>query len=289
MPKQVYKVPSSLARSFLDHEIALSGGGFQAKPLPMKVILFWLVSILGLFWVTTSTFVSSADWWLIAFVVIWWLVASAVLGQYSKTKEMKYMSVPSLMAYLPAAARNVFTRRSNNPSGFYSVVGIDEIEDNGVIKYADGTFGQGYLVVGSASILLFEEDRKRILDAVDAFWRKVETNCEYIIMTTKEPQRIFRQIANLERRNLAVETPHPDLKELLDEQYDIMNEYVGSQFKSIHQYLLLKADSMEALRRAHALLQAEVETSSLMIKGCSMLDGAEVAEMLSVVYRGKAA
>lgn len=289
MPKQVYKVPSSLARSFLDHEIALSGGGFQAKPLPMKVILFWMVSVMGLFWVTTSTFVSSADWWLIAFVVIWWLFTSAVLGQYSKTKEMKYMSVPSLVSYLPTAARNVFTRRSNNPSGFYSVVGIDGIEDDGVIKYADGTFGQAYLVVGSASILLFEEDRKRILDAVDAFWRKVETNCEYIIMTTKEPQRIFRQIANLERRNLAVQTPHPDLKELLDEQYDIMNDYVGKQFKSIHQYLLLKADSMEALRRAHTLLQAEVETSSLMIKGCSMLNGAETAEMLSVVYRGKAA
>lgn len=289
VPKQVYKVPSSLARSFLDHEITLSGGGFQAKPLPMKVILFWMVSVLALFWLATSTFVASADWWLIALVVIWWLGASAILGQYSKTKEMKYMSVPSLMSYLPASSRNVFTRRSNNPSGFYSIVGIDDIEDNGLIKYADGTFGQGYLVVGSASILLFEEDRKRILDAVDAFWRKVETNCEYIIMTTKEPQRIFRQIANLERRSLGIQTPHPDLKELLDEQYDIMNDYVGNQFKSIHQYLLLKADSMEALRRAHTLLQAEVETSSLMIKGCSMLNGAEASEMLSVVYRGKAA
>lgn len=289
MPKQVYKIPSSLDRSFLDHEIALSGGGFQAKPLPVKVILFWVASILALFWMTTSTFVSDADWWLIALVVLWWLVTTGVMGQYSKTKELKYMSVPALVAYLPSAARNVLTRRSNNPSQFYSIVGIDGIEDDGLIRYADGTYGQAYLVVGSASVLLFDEDRKRILDSVDAFWRKVETNCEYIIMTTKEPQRVFRPIANLERRNLALNVRHEDFKELMDEQYDILAGYVGSQFKSIHQYLLLKADSPEGLRRAHTLLQAEVETSSLVIKGCSMLNGREATEMLSVVYRGKGA
>lgn len=287
MPKQVYKIPSSLNRSFLDHELALSGGGFQMKPMPVKVILFWVTSVLGLFWVTMSTFVSAADWWLIALVVIIWLVATAFLGQYSKTKEMKFMSVPALLAYLPTTARRVLTRKSSNPSGFYQIVGINSIEDTGLIKYADGTFGQGYLVVGSASVLLFDDDRKLILDRVDAFWRKVEPTCEYIIMTTKEPQRVYRQIANLERRNVALTATDPDLKELMDEQYDILTSHVGSSFKSIHQYLIIKADNMEALRRAHTVLQAEAETSSLMIKNWNMLNAAEVTEMLSVIYRGK--
>lgn len=287
MPKQVYKIPSSLNRSFLDHELALSGGGFQMKPMPVKVILFWVTSVLGLFWVTMSTFVSAADWWLIALMVVIWLVATAFLGQYSKTKEMKFMSVPALLAYLPTTARRVLTRKSSNPSGFYQIVGINSIEDTGLIKYADGTFGQGYLVVGSASVLLFDDDRKLILDRVDAFWRKVEPTCEYIIMTTKEPQRVYRQIANLERRNVALTATDPDLKELMDEQYDILTSHVGSSFKSIHQYLIIKADNMEALRRAHTVLQAEAETSSLMIKNWNMLNAAEVTEMLSVVYRGK--
>lgn len=287
MPKQVYKIPTSLNRTFLDHEIALSGGGFQAKPLPMKVLLFWAASILTLFWVASSTFVASASWWLIALVVIWWLLTTAFLGQYSKTKEMKYMSVPALLAYVPVTARRVLTRKSTNPSAFYSVVGIDNVNETGLIKYADGTFGQGYLVVGSASILLFEEDRKSILTRVDTFWRKVDTTCEYTFVTTKEPQRVYHQIANLERRNLAMQTRDPELKELLDEQYDILKDYVGDQFKSIHQYLLLKGDNMEALRRAHTVLQAEVESSSLMIKGCTMLNGSEVTEMLTVLYKGK--
>lgn len=287
MPKNSYKIPSSLNRSFLDHEVALSGGGFQAKPLPMKVLLFWAGSILTLFWVASSTFVAQASWWLIVLVVIWWLVTTAFLGQYSKTKEMKFASVPALLSYLPAAARRVLTRSSTNPSAFYSVVGIDNVDDSGLIKYADGTFGQGYLVVGSASILLFDEDRKSILNRVDSFWRKVDTGCEYTFVTTKEPQRVYHQIANLERRNLALEVRDPELKELMDEQYDLLNDYVGKEFASIHQYLLLKGDNLEALRRAHSVLQAEVENSSLMIKGCTMLSGDEVTDMLTVLYKGK--
>lgn len=287
MPKISYKIPTSLNRSFLDHEVALSGGGFQAKPLPMKVLLFWAGSILTLFWVASSTFVAQASWWLITLVVIWWLITTAFLGQYSKTKEMKFASVPALLAYVPAAARRVLTRSSTNPSAFYSVVGIDNVDETGLIKYADGTVGQGYLVVGSASILLFDEDRKSILNRVDSFWRKVETNCEFTFVTTKEPQRVYHQIANLERRNLALEVRDPELKELMDEQYDILNDYVGKQFASIHQYLLLKGDNLEALRRGHSVLQSEVENSSLMIKGCTMLNGDEVTDMLTVLYKGK--
>lgn len=287
MPKTVYKVPASLNRSFLDHEIALAGGGFQAKPVPVKVMLFWAASILSLFWVVGSTFVKAADWWIIALVVIWWLLTTAVLGQYSKTKEMKFMSVPALLEYIPTRARRVLTRKSTNPSAFYSVVGVDQIDETGLIKYADGTYGQGYLVVGSASILLFEEDRKAILNRVDAFWRKVDTSCEFTFVTTKEPQRIYHQVANLERRNLALEVRDPELKDLMDEQYDILKEFVGGQFKSIHQYLLLKGDNLEALRRAHTVLQSEVESSSLMIKNCTMLNGREVTEMLTVIYKDK--
>ncbi|KIA73402.1 hypothetical protein ANMWB30_23290 [Arthrobacter sp. MWB30] len=250
------------------------------------MLCFWALSILTLFWVVSSTFVSSSAWWLVALVVVWWLVTTAFLGQYSKTKEMKFMSVPALLAYVPLSSRRVLTRKSSNPSPFYSVVGINDISESGLITYADGTYGQGYLVVGSASILLFDEDRNAILNRVDSFWRKVDTSCEFTTVTTKEPQRVYRQIANLERRNHALEVQDPELLGLMNEQYEILRDNVGKQFKSIHQYYILKGDNLEALRRAHSVLQAEVEGSPLMIKACTMLDKAEVIEVLSVIYRG---
>ncbi|MET0886596.1 MAG: hypothetical protein ABWX92_09120 [Mycetocola sp.] len=282
----MYRIPASLSRSFLDHEIALSGGGWQVKPLPLKVILFWCVSIFALFWVLSSTFLKNADWWLLGLIAIWWLVATAFLGNYSKTKELKLSSVPALLNYLPKSARRVTTRTSADPSGFYSIVGVDSVDDSGFIKWGDGSVGQAYLVVGSASVLVFDQDKIAILDRVDAFYRKVDTTAEFIWVTTKEPQRVYRQLANLEKRNLGLEVRDAELFELLDEQHSILTNYVGGSFNSIHQYLVIKADNLEALRRAHTVVQAEAEDSSLMIKQLMMMDATDSLEMLGTVYVG---
>jgi hypothetical protein len=286
LAKNVYKIPSSLSRSWLDHEIALSGGGWQMKPLPLKVILFWATSIFAMFWVLTSTFLKSADFWLLALVVIWWLLATAFFGKYSKTKELKLKNVPALMSYIAPSSRRVVTRTSSDPSGFYSIVGIDSVDKNGLITWGDGSVGQAYLVVGSASVLVFAQDKVSILDRVDAFYRKIDTTSELIWLTTKEPQRVYRQLANLERRNLALKVDDPELFELMDEQHSILTNYVGGSFTSIHQYLVIKADNMEALRRAHTVVQSEAEDSALMIKQLTRLDDADTNEMFAAVYAG---
>jgi hypothetical protein len=284
--KNIYKVPASLSRSFLDHEIVMSGGGFQVRPLPLKVIAFWVLSIFTLFWTLTSTFLKSSDWWLLALIVIWWMGSTAFLGAYSRTKELKISSVPALVTYLPKAARQVVTRKSADPSSFYSIVGIDTIDESGFIMWGDGSVGQSYLVVGSASVLVFKEDKIAILDRVDAFYRKIDTTAELIWLTTKEPQRVFRQLANLEMRNRALEVDDLELIELMEEQHSILKDYVGGSFNSIHQYLVIKADNLEALRRAHTVVQAEVEESALMIKQLTMMDGSDFQEVLTTVYAG---
>lgn len=286
MAKMSYKVPTSLNRSFLDHEITLSKGGWAAKPSPIKQLFFFGGGALVLLWVTTSTFVASSGPVFIIFFVIWGLALIVYFGAMTKTKELRAMTVPALLAYLPSRARHVYTRRSSDPSDFYSILGIDGIEADGRIHFCDGGAGQVYLVVGSASYLLFDEDRIAILDRVDAFWRKIDTNCEWSFVTTKEPQRIYHQVDSLERRNQALEVRDPDLIDLQNEQYDILTRHVGGKFTSIHQYVLLKAKSAEALRRAHLVLQAEVEGSALMIKEATVLDREETEPMLRVFYQG---
>ncbi|MFD2794559.1 hypothetical protein ACFS27_13465 [Promicromonospora vindobonensis] len=286
MAKTSYKVPSSLNRSFLDHEITLSKGGWAARPSPLKQLFFFGGGALVLLWVTTSTFVSSSGPGFITLFVIWGLLTIAYLGGLTRTKELRVMTVPALLSYLPARARHVMTRRSSNPSDFYSIVGIHGIDEDGRIHFADGGEGQVYLVVGSASYLLFDEDRIQILDRVDAFWRKIDTACEWSFITTKEPQRIYHQVAKLEERNQALEVRDPDLVELQNEQYDILTQHVGGKFTSIHQYLLLKGRSADALRRGHTVLQAEIEGSALMIKEATLLHREETEPMLRLFYQG---
>lgn len=286
MAKINYKIPVSLARSLLDHEIVLSGGGFSSKPIAMKVILFWLASVLAMFWLLTNSFFKHADFWLLAAIAIWWLIATAFLGKYSKTKELNVRSVKALIDYLPKSSRRVNTRSTADASGLYSIVGIDDITDEGAITWNDGSVGRAYLVVGSASILVFAQDKLAILDRVDNFWRKVDTTYEVISVTTKEPQRVYRQLANLDRRNLELKVNDPDLDELNQELYAILTGYVGDSFTSIHQYFMVKADNLEALRRADTVLRAESEESALMIKQLTQLNGDETNEMLRSVYTG---
>lgn len=285
MAKDMYGIRASIDRSYLDHEITITGGGWDLRPSPIKQLLFIGGGLLVILWLATSTWIASSGVVCILLFVIWALAALAYFGGLTRTKQLRLGTVPAFLAYLPKTARNVIVRRSANPTAFYSIVGIDAVDEDGRITFADGSVGQAYLVVGSASYLLFDEDRVGILNRVDAFWRKVETTCEYVTITTKEPQRIYRQVAALEQRNQALEVRDPDLLALQAEQYDILTTHVGGQFSSIHQYMVLKGRSADALRRGHNILQAEVEGSALMIKEATMLDRDETLSMLRVFYR----
>ncbi|MDP9903210.1 hypothetical protein [Arthrobacter bambusae] len=281
--KGSYSIPNSLDKSMLDQEIALSKSA-HVQPFPIKVVLFYLASLLILFWVVSSTFIRDSSLTIIVLLVMWWLLATVYFGRYSKTKELRFSGIPALLSYLPRVSRRVLTRRSSNASGFYSIAGVKDVDDDGRVAFSDGTVGRAYLVVGSASVLVFEADKRAIVNRVDSFYRKVEHSVEFICLTTKEPQRVDRALANLERRNLVLEVRDPELFALLDEQAEILVEHVGTRFSSIHQYLVIKADNDEALRRGHALLQAEVEDSSLMIKSCMVLDRPGFLEMGKTLF-----
>lgn len=285
MAKEHYKIPAALNRSFLDHEIRMSVSGMNVST-PMKKVLFILGSLLALIWAITNTFLGDGGFGLAVLVIVWWLVATFYLARVTKTRELQIRRVSVLMAYLPRSARRIFTRKSSSPSCFAHITGIDTISDSGIIRFNDGGVGRLYLVVGSASVLLFEEDRNAILDRVDSFWRKMDQNVEIAFLTTQEPQRIISQVAELERRNRVLRDRDPDLLELLDEQFDILVDYVGGRFSSIHQYLLVRGDNLEAFRRGANLLQAEVEGSPLMIKECVQLDRTDTCQALSVLYQG---
>lgn len=287
MARGSYAIPASLDRSFLDHELSLSNKDIRSKPLPLKVILFYIGSALVLMWLLIGTPLKGANFGLLLLISLWWIAATFYFGAYSKTKEMKFMQLSPLFEYLPVMARRVITRSDSRPGQFHSIVGIVAVDEvSGLISYADGTVGQAYSVVGSASRLLFDQDRDAILDRNDRFYRKVEPGVEWTFVTTKEPQRVYSQVAALERRNRALDhrARDPELVALMDEQLNSLQGYVGRSFFSIHQYLFLRAGNEEALRAAHNLLDAEAADSSLVFKQVMMLTPDETLDLLRTIY-----
>lgn len=289
MSKNSYKIPVDLDQSVADMEISLqTGDGVGPKPLPMKVIAFVLCSGLICFWCVMNTFIGSGPTWAVVMFVLIWVLLTLVLMKYDKTKQMQVQMIPALLGYIPKSARHVITRSNSRANEFYGIANVKDInKQTGLVTFADDTYGYFYRVVGSASILLFDSDKDAILRRVDSFYRKFGTEAEIIYMTVKESQKVYRQIANLKRRYDKLDTRDPELLALAHEQFDILKNHVGGSFKSIHQYMILKADNKEALTVAKNVLQSEVENSSLMIKQCTPLNGDDIYGLFRMIFRGK--
>lgn len=286
MAKSTYRIPVGLDATHLDMEIALaSNDGVGLKPLPIKVILFYLASGLMCFYIASRPPVVSGSIIQIILFVLLWIALTVVLGTFDGTKRMQVQLIPTVLNYLPKHSRNVLTRSSSKANDFYGIVGIDDInKDTGLVSYTDGTFGYWFRVVGSASILLFDDDRDAILDRVDSFWQKIGTDYEIIFLTCKSAQKVYRQAANLQRRVDRLDSDDSELLMLANEQFKTLKSLARGDSKAIHQYMVLKGDNKEALTHARNVLQSEVENSTRMIKQCTALFYDDITDVLHAVY-----
>ena len=286
MAKISYNIPTDLDKNYLDLEITIQNdNGVGLKPLALKVIFFYIASIFALVWFFRVSFMKDAIFLVkVAFVILWFLM-TFILAKYTSTKQMQAQMITSLLNYIPHDARHVILRSGEKATKFWAIVGIEGIDDNtGLVKYTDGTYAFFYRVVGSASILLFDEDRDSIIDRVDSFHRKMGTDVEFIKITTKESQKVHHQVAALQHRYNNLEFECEDLRDCMQEQYNILENHVGHEFKSIHQYFIIKADNIEALKIAKNVLQSEVENSSKIFKQCTLLYSDDIYEILQNVY-----
>lgn len=286
MAKTGYRIPMGLNQNYGDTVITLRNkDNIGLKPLPIKTLLLYFGSALLCFLAVQKTIVSSGTFLHKALFVILWIALTWVLLSLDNTGRMQAQLIPTLFSYLPKANRYILTRKSSNPAAFYGLVGVKDIGKNGLVTFVDGTFGYFYSVVGSASTLLFDDDRDRILNRVDNFYRKIHTECEIVFITTKSAQRVHKQKLALKARYDKL--TDPDLKAIAIKQFDCLNSYVGHRFKSIHQYMLIKGDNFEMLERAKNNVRAEVENSARMIRRCVPLKQKGVESLLSQIYCGK--
>ena len=288
MAKDTYKIPASLDDNYLNMEIAIqSKDGVGFKPLAVRVILVWLFGLMALVYcvMNGSSVIAQAGLGVRVLFAIGWLGFIYVVTQTDKSHRMQLELIPTLLTYIQKSNRTVITRKTSNGNAFYGVVGIESIDDeSGLVKYIDNTYAYWYSVVGTASVLLFPEDRNAILDRVDEFYKKIGSDCEIVYVTTKEPQRVYKQIAHLMSQYDALEYKDRDIARLVKEQYDVLNDFVGKEFKSLHQYMVIKGDTREALSALNSIVINEYQTSGLMLKQCVPMYREEIEEVLHLIY-----
>jgi hypothetical protein len=91
-------------------------------------------------------------------------------------------------------------------------------------------------------------------------------------------------MANLGRRYDNLESRDPDMNIVFEEQFQVLKNDIGGAFKSIHQYMLIKADNEEMLVKNRNVIESEFENSTLMFKQCIPLDYNDLCSMLATIY-----
>lgn len=284
--KDSYKIPQRLNSTYWDIEISPSKDG-SVPPISMKLIAGVFISFAFCLLMLMESYMQYASTGTKVLFVIAWIIVTVVVLTRDKSKTFRFELVQPLIEYLPKRRRVVWTRKSASAAGFYDIAGIKKIDRDGIISYDDGTFGFMYEVAGSASYLLFEDDADRILTEVDAFFRKQPLDCEFIFMTLKSAQKIDTQVASMSIY-YSIMNKDPDLVKIANERYDVLKTVVGKEMKSIHQYMIIKAKSMDALQDGVNVVVGTYNQSQNVFKILNPIDkDKQVFHILSEIYTSK--
>ena len=271
----------------LDSEITLQKDGVGFRPLPIKFVIITIASGCAMIKIFTTDMVAvGTPFQKILFVALW-MTMTVLLFFTGKTQRLNIGMLFSFMSYLSVPGnRRLRTRKVDEEAvaNMIDMTNIKHISDNGLITFGDKDVGHMYRITGNASALLFEQDRDMIINRVDNFYRRVDPGVEFIFMTLKEPQRIYHQAAAINKRYKALTVHDPDLTRLANNQLNLLRDVVGKKFKSVHQYMIIKASSEEILFSTKSDLQVELNQSTLFIRKCVPLGLEDISDQLSVIY-----
>lgn len=288
MAKRSYKIPATLADNYMNMEIALqTKDGVGLKPLPLRVILIWLLGIFGAVFFEmneNSVIPLTGDLGMILFAIAWFLLIY-IITVVDKSHRMQLEYIPTILTYMQHSNRHVLTRRTSPAGPFMGIVGIESIDEKtGLVKYIDGSFGYWFSVVGTASVLLFPEDRNAIIDRVDDFYKKIGTDCEIAFVTARAPQKVVKQQAHIIAQHKLLTVKDPDLDMLAKEQFEVLRDFVGKEFRSSRQYMIIRGDNREALSAINNIVNSERNGSGLMFRQCVPLYREDIEGALKTVY-----
>ena len=157
----------------------------------------------------------------------------------------------------------------------------EEGDNNGLIHYTNGTYGMMFDVIGNASVLLFKDHQEAIIDRVDDHYCKMKPGVTYQFITRREPQNVALQVSSMDEREQAMTVYDPDLAAMFETSEYVLTKLVGNAYKSLHQYLIIQADTLDELNLALNVFYGEIDNSALMFRYAERLNFNEVCRIMA--------
>lgn len=277
-----FKLPFSLNVSTFDLPVTFvtqGGNTLFKRQITVRTLVLVMVGVLLYFLLVTQTplagggFIGIITWTIGYFWLIYLLAAP------TKTKLIGASNLKAMYNYVAKSNREFNT----TDDGFYEpiekMIDIHEIsEADSMVIFSNGDVGYIYELIGNASILMFEEDQAHVLGASRNFHRKLTPNVSIYYDSATEPQKTETQVVNLLDKQENLINKHPALMQLMDTQIDVLMNYVGNEFKSLHQYMVVRAKNPIALRDFESWLNLQMDKSSGFLTDFRVLDYEETCQ-----------
>ena len=291
-----FMIRTSLDESALDITLPIGNkshfGGREWTVRMMAILAIAAVAYIGL--LTHSPLGPTSGGFLGSFIGsigYWYFIALIVAPTQSQEIGMSYLL--SFGPYFSKSLQNVSTRNVAYEKPVSNLFAIAEngIDVNGGIHYTDGSVGRIYELVGNASAMMFPSDRYRILDDTRTFYRAIRSSTAFTIDTVRLPQRIKPQ---LKAKDIQIQNLNPLLKgtgleKLLREEKRVLQAFVGKQFLTIHQYMIVHSTSEQELTTFDNWIDSQLTMGSTYMKTARRLDSEEeVVSYFGSIFKANA-
>lgn len=182
--------------------------------------------------------------------------------------------------------RHISTRRASDSSQFLQVAPIKGITPDGKLVFTDNSVGYGFELVGNASILMFQSDRERVLCDVRDFYRNIDPSITLTFDSVLSGQRVVDQLngKDYQLSHLPYDQAFLSVRRMLQAEQLKLRDYVGRQFKALHQYVIVRGPQDEDIETFMDWLNTQVVQGSTYVKDYRMLTHDELISYLHNLY-----
>ena len=165
--------------------------------------------------------------------------------------------------------------RSYSPS--YAISLLTDIADNGVsdrgmIRFVNNDLGRVFEITGTASRLMFESDKKRVVDDARNFYRNINPLTTVVIDTLSSPQRVKSQLLAKDYQLNHMALKDENLRKLVEHERQYLSDTVGHSFPMYHQYFVVRSVNEDEMNIFIDWLMQIMSNSSLYLKDIRPLD-----------------
>lgn len=307
-----YAVRVSLDESRLNTPVDLfsADSAIQIKrEVTARTFLLVALSIVGIIWIFTHTFMQHGGLLgILVFVIGYAWMTSLIAGVTPDNRE-GYQLMPSMYEYLFKENRDISSRPLSKDLPVIrhvsNIAGYDK--DHDYILFNNGDIGQIFELSGNASMLSFDSDLSSTIDSAQRFFSSLGNNVTLIYDTVTGPQRVVDQVdgkseqidnlspifdydihhrgENGEYRGNAYTAANNNIRNLMYTQRTILEDYIGKEFQSLRQYVMIRAINVDSLYHARDwLFTQQSNAGDTYIKSARMLSYDETVDYLKGIF-----